>query len=71
MTDEEIARQYLIEKYGLRKDIEFEKIQCTPLRLEFYTYLEGLKAGEKLGFEKGVKVKVNATTISDCPVKPM
>lgn len=71
MTYEEMARLYLIEKYGLRKDLEIVRIQHTPLCLEFYTYLEGLKAGEKLGFEKGIKAKVNTTTISDCPVKPM
>lgn len=72
MTDkEEMARQYLIEKYGLRKDIEIEIIQRSLMRIEYSTYLEGLKAGEKLGFEKGVKAKVNTTTISDCPVKPV
>jgi len=69
--EEEMARQYLIEKYGLRKDLEIERIQHTPLCIEFYTYLEGLKAGEKLGLEKGLKAKVNMTTISDCPIKPV
>lgn len=72
MTDEEeMARLYLIEKYGLRKDLEIERIQHNVLSLEFYTYIAGLKAGEKLGFEKGVKAKVNTTTISDYPVKPV
>lgn len=46
MTDEEMARLYLIEKYGLRKDLEIERIQHSVcLSLEFYTYLAGLKAG--------------------------
>lgn len=46
MTDEEMARLYLIEKYGLRKDIEIERIQHGILSLEYSTYLAGLKAGK-------------------------
>lgn len=64
-----MARLYLIEKYGLRKDIELERIQHSILSIEYSTYLAGLKAGEKLGLEKGLKAKVNMTTISDCPIK--
>jgi hypothetical protein len=70
MTDEEeMARLYLIEKYGLRKDIELDIIEHGILSIEFCTYLAGLKAGTKLGFEKGMKAKVNTTTISDYPAK--
>lgn len=61
MTDEEMVRLYLIEKYGLRKDIEIERIQHSILSIEYSTYLAGLKAGEKLGFEKGKKAKCSRT----------
>ena len=32
-------------------------------------YIKAFKDGAEFGFQKGIKTKVNTTTISDCPVK--
>jgi len=32
-------------------------------------YIKAFKDGAEFGFKKGVKAKINTTTISDCPIK--
>ena len=33
------------------------------------SYIDGFKDGAEFGFQKGIKAKINTTTISDCPIK--
>lgn len=32
-------------------------------------YIKAFKDGAEFGFRKGIKAKINTTTISDCPIK--
>jgi hypothetical protein len=32
-------------------------------------YIKAFKDGAEFGFQKGIKAKINTTTISDCPIK--
>lgn len=48
MSDEEMAKAYIVEKYALRKDLEIWRIeQDDELSKEFYGYIAGLKAGRE------------------------
>lgn len=49
MTDEEMARAYIIEIYDLRKDLELWRIKRdNEWRMVFNAFLAGLKAGKDI-----------------------
>ena len=49
MTDEEMARLFIINKYDLRKDLEIWAIKNNcELSKEYYAYIAGLKAGKDM-----------------------
>lgn len=49
MTDEEMARAYIIEIYDLRKDLELWRIKRdNEWRMVFNAFLAGLKAGKEM-----------------------
>ena len=46
MSDEEMARLFIIDEYGLRKDLEIWRIkQNEDLSRDFYAFIAGLEAG--------------------------
>lgn len=64
MTNKEMAAEWADSQM-----MRFIKEQIPPGDFAMEAYLAGLEAGEKLGLEKGIKAKINTTTISDCPIK--
>ena len=68
MTDEEMAEKYA---KGLCKTCKVDV--CRYGKIKTCVTKESLKqaylAGAEFGFQKGIKAKINTTTISDCPIK--
>ena len=68
MTDEEMAEKYA---KGLCKTCKVDV--CRYSKIQTCVTKESLKqaylAGAEFGFQKGIKAKINTTTISDCPIK--
>ena len=63
---EKEAEEYVIKKHHIDKTklpIDFS------LRREFSDDFTDFQKGAEFGFQKGIKAKVNTTTISDCPIK--
>jgi len=66
MTSEEMAAMWAESQM-----MHFIKEEIPPGDFAMEAFLAGFEAGRKLGFEKGIKAKVNTTTISDCPIRPV
>ena len=68
MSDEEMAEKYA---KGLCKTCKVDV--CRYSKIQTCATKESLKqaylAGAEFGFQKGIKAKINTTTISDCPIK--
>ena len=63
---EKEAEEYVIKKHHIDKTklpIDFS------LRCEFSDDFTDFQKGAEFGFQKGIKAKINTTTISDCPIK--
>ena len=69
MTKEELekeAEKYVIKKHHIDKTklpIDFS------LRCEFSDDFTDFQKGAEFGYQKGIKAKINTTTISDYPIK--
>ena len=63
---EKEAEEYVIKKHHIDKiklPIDFS------LSCEFSDDFTDFQNGAEFGYQKGIKTKVNITTISDCPIK--
>jgi hypothetical protein len=61
------------EEYRESKRHKFFRADVGTVQINYESYLNNLqsafKDGAEFGFQKGIKAKINTTTISDCPIK--
>lgn len=74
MTDEEMAKrnQNMCKSRFEKEAAEYIKTHddYRVFALDDADVMQIFKDGAEFGFQKGIKAKINTTTISDCPIKP-